>query len=57
MNIKGKDILLSSNTKPFSDLINKNKEIENLLINTVKSTYFDGKDGAEENIKFTTLKK
>ena len=57
MNIKGKDILLSSNTKPFSDLINKNKEIENLLINTVKSTYFDGKDGSEENIKFTTLKK
>ena len=56
MNIKGKDIFLSSYTKPFSDLINKNKEIENLLINTVKSTYFDGKDGVEENIKFTTLK-
>ena len=56
MNIKGKEIFLSPNTKPFSDLINKNKEIENLLINTVKSTYFDGKDGIEENIKFTILK-
>ena len=48
INIKGKNIFLSKNTKPFCDLINKNKEIENYFIETVKNTYFDGKDGIEK---------
>ena len=44
IHFKGKDIILSSKTKTFYDLIGKNKKLKMELIETVKRVYFYGYD-------------
>ena len=44
IHFKGKDIILSSKTKTFYDLIEKNKKLKMELIETVKRVYFYGYD-------------
>ena len=39
INFEGKDITLSKNTKCFYDLIEKNKDLENKLVDTAKKVY------------------
>ena len=39
INFEGKDIILSKNTKCFYDLIEKNKDLENKLVDTAKKVY------------------
>lgn len=57
INIEGKNIILSKNTKTFCNLIENNKEQEESLIETVKSVYFNGYDELNSDIAFTILKK
>ena len=56
INIKDKYITLSENTKTFYDLKIKNKYREEILDNTVKRAYFDGKDILNK-IEFKIIKK
>ena len=39
---KGKEIILSKNTKSFYDLLEKNKELQKKLIDTAQIVYFNG---------------
>lgn len=54
---EGKEIILSKETKSFADLLEKNKDIENDLVDTVKSVYFSGYDTLIGNKSFLSTKK
>lgn len=49
---ENKEIILSSKTKTFYDLLQKNESLKKNLINTVKSAYFNGNDGLDEKNLF-----
>ena len=50
---KGKEIILSSKTKSFYYLLEKNKDLRTNLINTVNSIYFNGNE--KESTLFTEI--
>ena len=50
---KGKEIILSSKTKSFYYLLEKNKDLRTNLINTVNSIYFNGNE--KEPTLFTEI--
>ena len=56
INFKGKDIIFSRKTKNFYNLIEKNKNYKNHLINTVRNAYFNGNLPFTGNNLFVILK-
>lgn len=56
VNIEGKNIILSKKTKSFSYLIDNNKGQKEYLFNAAKLAYFNGHDGLNPEICFTTFK-
>ena len=55
--INGKDINLSKKTKSFYDLLKKNEDIKNKLIETASSVYFYGYNKIIDKDSFKTEKK
>ena len=53
---EGKEIILSKNTKSFYNLLKKNENHRNLLIDTAKSVYFNGYKTLIGNNLFKTIK-
>jgi len=56
ISFKGKDIIFSRKTKNFYNLIEKNKNYKNHLINTVRTAYFNGNLPFTGNNLFVILK-
>ena len=48
IDFEGKEIILSHRTKPFFNLLKKNKSSKNELIEIVQKAYFDGKKNRKE---------
>ena len=48
IDFEGKVIILSHRTKPFFNLLKKNKSSKNELIEIVQKAYFDGKKNRKE---------